>query len=105
MTDAVRPPHITSRGLSALESERGAGQPGNDQFFTRANDARRDGSADIEIRECYVPLKFRVARRAREGDHVANIRDAGDEHEHALEAEAETGVRHGAVAAQIEIPL
>jgi hypothetical protein len=27
---------------------------------------------------------------------------AGDEHEHALESQTETGMRHGSVAAQIE---
>jgi hypothetical protein len=42
----------------------------------------------------------RAAGGAREGDGVAYISDAGDVGEGALEAEAEAGVRHRAVAAQ-----
>lgn len=39
--------------------------------------------------------EFGAARRARERDDVANIRDAGDEHEHALEAETKAfGLPH-----------
>jgi hypothetical protein len=32
------------------------------------------------------------------------VEHAGDEHEQALEAQAEAGVRHGAVAAQVGVP-
>ena len=45
-----------------------------------------------------------MPRRAGEGDHVADVGHAGEEHQQALEAEAEAGVRHGAVAAQVGIP-
>mmetsp|Transcript_19201 Transcript_19201/g.67773 ORF Transcript_19201/g.67773 Transcript_19201/m.67773 type:complete len:606 (+) Transcript_19201:86-1903(+) len=58
---------------------------------------------------CTPPPAFalhrRVARPARERDHVADVRHAGDVHDEALEAEAEAGVRHGAVPAQVEVPL
>ena len=39
-------------------------------------------------------------RRAGDGDCVAHVREAGDVGEGALNAEAEAGVRHRAVAAQ-----
>src|SRR5271163_4599800 len=46
----------------------------------------------------------RVAGRPREGDGVADVGEAGDVGEGALEAEAEAGVRYCAVAAQIAVP-
>src|SRR5882762_2246163 len=46
----------------------------------------------------------RVARGSRERDGVAHVGEAGDVGEGALEAEAEAGVRHRAVAAQIAVP-
>src|SRR5215472_12000355 len=46
----------------------------------------------------------RVPRCAREGDGVAHIGEAGDVGEGALEAEAEAGMRHSAVAPQIAVP-
>src|SRR6185295_6622105 len=45
-----------------------------------------------------------LARGARKWDDVADVLDAGRVLDRALEAEAEAGVRHGAVAAQIAIP-
>jgi len=45
-----------------------------------------------------------VARVAREGDGVADVLDAGNEHDQALKAEAEAGVRHAAVLAQVQVP-
>jgi len=45
-----------------------------------------------------LPSKFRRARGAGEGNDVADVADTGHEHEHALEAEAEAGVRNRAVA-------
>src|SRR5215472_9830595 len=45
-----------------------------------------------------------VTGRAGEGDGVAHIGEAGDVGEGALEAEAEAGVRHRAVAPQIAVP-
>src|SRR4029077_8317581 len=49
--------------------------------------------------------EFCAARCARERDHVADVRHTGNEHQHSLEAEAETGVWNGTVTPQIEIPL
>ena len=40
----------------------------------------------------------------REGDHVADVGHAGGVDDRALEAEAEAGVGHGAVAAQVAVP-
>ena len=50
------------------------------------------------------PLELGLARRARERDHVADVLHAGRVDDRALEAEAEAGVRHGAVAAQVAVP-
>ena len=36
--------------------------------------------------------------------HVPDVADAGEIHHHALEAQAETGVAAGAVAAQVQVP-
>src|SRR4051794_30074793 len=49
-------------------------------------------------------LVTRVAGRAREGNDVADVREARDVSHRPLEAEAEARVRHGAVAAQVAIP-
>src|SRR5438270_1933694 len=46
----------------------------------------------------------RIPRSAREGDRVAHVGEAGDVDEGALEAEAEAGVRHRAIAAQVAVP-
>src|SRR5262249_23292132 len=46
----------------------------------------------------------RAPRRARERDRVAHVGETGDVGERPLEAEAEAGVRHRAVAAQIAVP-
>ena len=45
-----------------------------------------------------------MPRRPREGDDVADVGHAGDEHEEPLEPEAETGVRDAAVFPQVGIP-
>src|SRR5580700_1899761 len=42
--------------------------------------------------------------RSREGDRVAHVGEAGRIGEGALEAEAEAGVRHRAVAPQVAVP-
>jgi len=42
-------------------------------------------------------LEFRAAGRAREWNHVANVRDAGDEHQHPLETKTEAGMRDRSV--------
>mmetsp|Transcript_18809 Transcript_18809/g.57856 ORF Transcript_18809/g.57856 Transcript_18809/m.57856 type:complete len:220 (-) Transcript_18809:1146-1805(-) len=50
-------------------------------------------------------LEFGVAGIPGEGDGVADVVDAGAEHEEALEAEAEAGVGDGAVEAEVGVPL
>src|SRR3954447_14000098 len=52
----------------------------------------------------HTVLKLRAPRCAREGNDVTDVAHSGDELNGAFEAEAEAGVRHGAKAAQIEIP-
>src|SRR5262245_564017 len=61
------------------------------------------GAANSEMEDGRV-LELRVSRRPRAGDHVANVRHAGHELHGPLQAEPEAGMRHGAIAAQIEIP-
>src|SRR5690625_1512268 len=46
----------------------------------------------------------RVARRARVGNHIANIAQPRHVAEQALKAQPETGMRHGAIAAQVHVP-
>src|SRR5262245_49717668 len=50
------------------------------------------------------PSKLRISRRPCEGDHIANVRHAGQEHDQTFESEAESRVRHGSVSAQVHIP-
>src|SRR5262245_50531233 len=50
-------------------------------------------------------LEVALPRRPREWDHVADVLDAGRVDDRALEAEAEAGVGHGAVAAQVAVPV
>src|SRR3984893_1881120 len=50
------------------------------------------------------PSMPRVAGGSREGDCVADVGEAGDVGEGTLEAEAEAGVRHRAVAPEIAVP-
>src|SRR6201984_10413 len=52
-------------------------------------------------RKALIP---RVAGGARERDGVADVGEAGDVGEGALEAEAEAGMRHRAVTAQVAVP-
>jgi len=49
-------------------------------------------------------LEFEVAGRAREGDNVAYVGDAGQHHEQPLETQTKTCVRGGAKAAQVHVP-
>jgi hypothetical protein len=43
-------------------------------------------------------LEFGAAGSAGEGNHVANIRNTGNEHQHPFEAEAKAGVWHSSIA-------
>ena len=47
---------------------------------------------------------FAVARSAGVGQDVADVGDAGDEHEEAFESCTEAGVRYAAEAAEVDIP-
>src|SRR5690606_11682988 len=47
---------------------------------------------------------LRGARRARVGDGVADVGQPAHVDDQALEAEAEAGVRHRAVAAEVAVP-
>src|SRR5436190_11039430 len=49
--------------------------------------------------------KFGAAGSAREGNHVANVRNACDGHQYAFEAQAEAGVWHSSITTQIEVPF
>src|SRR5947208_15672212 len=49
--------------------------------------------------------KLGAAGSAREGNHVANVGNACDEHQHAFEAQTEAGVWHSSIATQIEVPF
>src|SRR5690625_8041147 len=48
-------------------------------------------------------LEGRVARRARVGTDITNIAQPGHVAEQALKAQPATGMRHGAVAAQVPV--
>src|SRR3954469_14024403 len=50
-------------------------------------------------------LKLGAAWSAREGNHIADVRNACDEHQHAFEAEAEAGVWHSSITTQIKVPF
>src|SRR5688572_30354249 len=56
-------------------------------------------------RKVSTPSELGVARRAREGDRVADVRQPRHVDHEALETETEARVRHGAVAARVAIPL
>ena len=46
-------------------------------------------------------LKIRISNRSGVGQNVADVADAGQVHDHALEAQAEAGVAAAAIAAQV----
>src|SRR5699024_12619761 len=51
-----------------------------------------------------LKLDLRVAHGTGMQLYVPDVADAGEVHHHALEAQAETGVAAGAVAAQVQVP-
>src|SRR5205809_5653848 len=53
----------------------------------------------------YPALRIHAVNHSREGDDLANVFGAANPGDGALEAHSEAGVRHAAVAAQVEIPL
>src|ERR1700682_9525 len=68
-------------------------------MFYSIGNARATGSAN------YPKLRIHAINHAREGDDFANVFGAANPCDRALEAHSEAGMRHAAVAAQIEIPL
>src|SRR6266404_5460897 len=53
----------------------------------------------------YPALRIHAINHAREGDDFANVFGATNPRDRTLEAHSEAGMRHAAVAAQVEIPL
>src|SRR5947209_17430677 len=66
--------------------------------------AQRPEPLPTASRNAALVSKLGVARRARERDHIADIGHTGGVNDRPLEAEAEPGVRHGAVAPQVAVP-
>jgi hypothetical protein len=67
-------------------------------FRTRCKPIFRNGGGRSPVSE------LAVAGRPREGDDVADVAHAGDEHQQALETKAESGVGDGAVFPEVRIP-
>src|SRR3954454_11118451 len=76
----------------------------------RGSDQSRDRKGafeleyETELRKPCTKLKLRVARSARERNHVADILHPGQVHHHPLEAHAEAGMFDPAEAPQVQIP-
>src|SRR3990172_1040810 len=67
--------------------------------------SRSPGDSRVRIPQRLSNLsEIRAARCARKGNHVSDVFQAREIHHHALQAEAETGVRRRAEAAQIQVP-
>src|SRR5436189_288799 len=62
------------------------------------------GARPVADAELSLSLVARVARRPRKRDHVAHVGEPRDVGDGPLEAQAETGVRHGAVATKVAVP-
>src|SRR5690606_28987985 len=68
--------------------------------------AARSSMANLRGRNmCGLRSILRRAWCARVGDGVADVAQAADVDQQALEAEAEAGMRHRAIAAEVAIPL
>src|SRR5260370_1513199 len=50
-------------------------------------------------------LRIHAVNHAREGDNLTNVLCSANPGHHALKAHAKAGVRHAAIAAQVQIPL
>src|SRR5689334_13677703 len=53
----------------------------------------------------YPALRFHAVNHASEGIHLAKVLGAANPGDRSSEAQPEAGMRHTAIAAQIEIPL
>src|SRR5690242_11058055 len=51
------------------------------------------------------PLRSQPVHQPRKRDHLAHVLDPADPCDRALQPEPEAGMREGAVAAQVEVPL
>ena len=49
--------------------------------------------------------EFRVSRRARKWNHIADVVHPGEKHEQSFEPDSKAGVRHRSITTQIDIPL
>lgn len=56
----------------------------------------------IQLNECH--LEFEMFRRSRARDDVSDVGHAGNEHQQALEAHAESSMRDGTKPTQIHVP-
>src|SRR5690554_914553 len=74
---------------------------------SRANSASSAArsAANLPGTNTAVRSELRRTRRPRVRDGVADVGQAADIHHQAFEAQAEAGVRHRAVAAEIAVPL
>lgn len=52
-----------------------------------------------------INLIISVLGPAREGNDIADVLHAGDEHDETLESKSESWMRDGSVATQVEVPL
>src|SRR5947209_14832276 len=72
-----------------------------------------DTTTSLSTRTCRSTLSSKTCRRsefctsgrAGKGNNVADVTHAAQEEQRPLQAEAEPGVRHGAVAAEVQVPL
>src|SRR5690554_731836 len=74
---------------------------------SRANSASSSSSpaANLSGTNTTGTSELRQARCARIRDGVADVGQAAHVHHQALKAQAEAGVWHGAIAAQVPVPL
>src|SRR2546429_1537235 len=65
-------------------------------LLEKKNNCADHSAASCDDQNLGRESEFCAARRARERNHVADVWDAGDEHQHTLETETEAAVRHSA---------
>ncbi len=68
------------------------------------DDANLDFPVRVHVHTSHARLRIDLVQHAREGDRLADMGQLADPGHHALDAHAEAGMGHGAVAAQVEIP-
>ena len=76
------------------------------RFLPQRHDKRRQQAAPFTLYTIiFLLLEISVVRSAGERNDVADVSHTCHEEQQALEAEAEARVRHGAVAAGVDVPL